>query len=69
MEKRNCPRRYHIWSDEEYEALALEFRQGWTISEMMKHHRRNLGGISAALVRLELVHSRKECRDRFEAGL
>lgn len=50
MEKRNCPRRYKPWSDEEYEALALEFRQGWTIKQMIAHHKRNLGGISAALV-------------------
>lgn len=69
MEKRNCQRRYKPWNDEEYGALALEFRQGWTIKQMIAHHKRNLGGISAALVRLGLVRSRKECRDRYFAGL
>lgn len=69
MQKRNCTRRYKVWSDEEYQSLALEFQLGWTIRDMMKHHGRNLGGISAALVRLGKVRSRKECRQRWEAGL
>lgn len=69
MQKRNCARRYRFWSDEEYQSLALEFEQGWTIQKMMIHHQRNLGGISAALVRLGKVRSRKECRVLWEAGL
>lgn len=69
MQKRNCIRRYEVWSDEEYQALADEYDAGWKIQKMIDHHQRNLGGISAALVRLGKVRSRKECRVLWEAGL
>ena len=68
MKKSNCTRRYQVWSDEEYQALADDDAR-WTIQKIIDHHQRNVGGISAALVRIGKVRSRKECRVLWEACL
>ena len=49
------PRAYQRWTPEEDVELTDQFRAGYTVAEMAKMHNRRRGGISARLVRLDLI--------------
>jgi hypothetical protein len=48
------------WTDKEDKQLIDEYKSGISVDELCRIHKRNMGGISSRLVRLNLIDNRKE---------
>lgn len=58
--RRQHPRAYQRWTEEEDEQLAAERADGLTVGEMAARHERNEAAINARLERFEYLNSRSE---------
>jgi hypothetical protein len=55
------------WTAEEDKQLIAEFKSEMNLNEICKNHQRNIDGIAARLVRLNLIKDRKELDGYSEA--